>query len=323
MAAATTPYVAFADDDSWWAPGALTRAARAFDAHPRLAVVAARTLAGPRRAPRPHERGDGRSPCRPWTASGCHFADSRFVACGAVVRRDAFLAVGGFSDVVFFMGEEQMVALDLLAGWQLAYLDDVVAHHHPSSDRSRRAPSPIVRNDLLTTWMRRPLRVALGRTAHVVAAASRDPAHRMALQQLPARFARALAHRRCARGGRAPGSHAGGRARGAGRLRPALLARQDGGRRTTEMKKSSIWPDDVDEAVEVDRLGDVGVGGGCSCGGRPRRPRRSSARSRGCAEVFVALDLLQYLAPVLLRQVEVEEDEVGREASSYSPARRR
>ncbi|MEU8249160.1 glycosyltransferase [Nonomuraea sp. NPDC048916] len=32
---AETPYVAFADDDSWWAAGALELAAHLLDAHPR------------------------------------------------------------------------------------------------------------------------------------------------------------------------------------------------------------------------------------------------------------------------------------------------
>src|SRR4051794_9163761 len=41
------PYVAFADDDSWWAPGALAAAAEALENAPTLAVLVARLLVGP------------------------------------------------------------------------------------------------------------------------------------------------------------------------------------------------------------------------------------------------------------------------------------
>ena len=204
VAAATTPYVAFADDDSWWAPGALARAADAFDTHPRLAVVAARTLVGPDERLDPVSAEMARSPLPPPAADG----DATplpgppvlgFVACAAVVRRDAFLAAGGFSDVVFFMGEEQMLAIDLAsAGWHLAYLDEVVAHHHPSS--SARAPEArralIARNDLLTTWMRRPLGVVASRTAAMARAALTDPVQRSALRQAAGRIPRAVRERR-------------------------------------------------------------------------------------------------------------------------------
>ena len=66
-----------------------------------------------------------------------------FLACGAVVRREAYLAAGGFDDVVFFMGEEERLALDLATlGWGLAYVDEVVAHHHPSPTRDSSSGRP-------------------------------------------------------------------------------------------------------------------------------------------------------------------------------------
>ena len=161
--AAATPYVAFADDDSWWAPGALDRATALLDAHPRLALVAARVLVGDQERLDPVCAQMARSPLpRPVDLPGP--AVLGFVACGAVVRRSAFLDAGGFDPVVRFFGEEERLALDLAAeGWGLAYVDSVVAHHHPSSNRpastSRRALG--VRNELLTAVMRRPWPVVI------------------------------------------------------------------------------------------------------------------------------------------------------------------
>jgi GT2 family glycosyltransferase len=161
-----TPYVAFCDDDSWWERGALDRAADVLDRHPRLAVLAARVLVGPENrldptcdamahSPLPHEEDMPGPPVL------------GFLACGAVVRRDAFLDVGGFDARFGVGGEEELTAIDLArAGWGLAYVDSVVAHHHPSAVRNRSARQRRqARNALWTAWLRRPLGAAVRRTS--------------------------------------------------------------------------------------------------------------------------------------------------------------
>lgn len=196
VAAATTPYVAFADDDSWWAPGSLSHAAELFDSHPRVGLLGARILIGEQERLDPVCRlmGDSPLPTEPGALGPSVLG---FVACGAVVRRTAYLQVGGFSPVVFFLGEEKLLAQDLMvAGWQLAYVDDVVAHHHPNSVGSGRSGRDrlAVRNELLTTWMRRPAGVALRRSVAVVRA-RHDRAGLTGLVDALRRAPRALAAR--------------------------------------------------------------------------------------------------------------------------------
>jgi GT2 family glycosyltransferase len=168
--ALTTPVVAFSDDDSWWAPGALTRVARAFAAHPALGLVAARILVGS------DERLD--PTCAAMAGSPLDQAPGLpgvrvlgFVACGAAVRRTAFLEAGGFHPRMGVGGEETLLALDLAArGWGLAYLDDVVAHHDPQPDVARTDRDAVVlRNRLWAAWLRRPAAQALVETARALA----------------------------------------------------------------------------------------------------------------------------------------------------------
>jgi GT2 family glycosyltransferase len=191
---AGTPYVAFADDDSWWAPGALERAAEHFDHHPRLALLAARILVGPEERLDPVCGAMAASPLpRELDLPGPSVLG--FVACGAVVRRSAYLDVGGFDDVVEVFGEEDRLAVDLAAaGWGLAYADDVFAHHHPSTSRQpgRARQARQARNRLLTAVMRRPWPVV----ARLVAAMAADPVGRRGLGQAEPRLGRALARRR-------------------------------------------------------------------------------------------------------------------------------
>jgi N-acetylglucosaminyl-diphospho-decaprenol L-rhamnosyltransferase len=148
-----TPYAAFLDDDSWWEPGALTRAVDVLDRHPRVAVLAARVLVGDEERLDPVCRAMERSPL-PVATAGPGPAVLGFVACGAVVRRDAFLQAGGFDERYGIGGEEQPLAVRLAsAGWELRYVREVVAHHHPARSGTRSVrDAQILRNDLWTAW---------------------------------------------------------------------------------------------------------------------------------------------------------------------------
>ncbi|HEX6235189.1 MAG TPA: glycosyltransferase [Jiangellaceae bacterium] len=184
---AGTPYVAFADDDSWWAPGALERAARIMREHPRLAVLAAQVRVMPRDELDPlcQLLGDsplGRAPDLPGPSV------LGFMACAAVVHRGAFLTVGGFDDVVRFPGEEERVALDLAAaGMGLAYVDEVVAYHEPSPSRhsAGERKTAVMRSRVLTTMLRRSWPVVIGQLATAVRSGPEDRAGvRAAVPQL-------------------------------------------------------------------------------------------------------------------------------------------
>ena len=98
-----------------------------------------------------------------------------FVACGAVVRRAAYLACGGFEPRLGIGGEEELLAADLAAaGWRLVYAPEVVAHHHPApGPRGARRARVELRNALWSCWLRRPPARALRRTAALVAAGGR------------------------------------------------------------------------------------------------------------------------------------------------------
>ncbi|HEU4540227.1 MAG TPA: glycosyltransferase family 2 protein [Jiangellaceae bacterium] len=175
---AGTPYVAFADDDSWWAPGALERAARIMREHPRLAVLAAQVRVMPRDELDPFCRlmtdsPLGREPDLPGPSV------LGFMACAAVVHRGAFLAVGGFDDIVRFPGEEERVALDLAAaGLALAYVDEVVAYHEPSPSRhsTSERKAAVTRSRVLTSMMRRPWPVVARQLASAVRSGAGDRA---------------------------------------------------------------------------------------------------------------------------------------------------
>ncbi|HEX2284765.1 MAG TPA: glycosyltransferase family 2 protein [Mycobacterium sp.] len=179
VAACRTPYIAFCDDDSWWMPEAPGIGAELFDRHPSVGLLAARTIVWPQRREDPFttqlaNSALGRRPDLPGPSI------LGFMTCAAMVRKQAFEAAGGFSDILHFRGEEQLLALDMAAlGWDLCYCPQLVAIHQPSSTRAATAAQDAreLRNAVLTTWMRRPMRHCVKATGRLVRAALRDGEH--------------------------------------------------------------------------------------------------------------------------------------------------
>jgi Predicted glycosyltransferases len=181
---ADTPYVAFADDDSWWEAGSLHGVAQMLDQHPQLGLLVARIVVGPEQRLDPVCLDLAASPLKDPTLPGRPVLG--FVDCAAMVRVEAFRAAGGFDDIIRFPGEEARLAMDLAAGgWQLAYLDELLVHHHPSGPRDPRArEAAIVRSRLLTAVMRWPWRRVV---PIAIQSASAGPTTRSGLHQaLPA-----------------------------------------------------------------------------------------------------------------------------------------
>jgi GT2 family glycosyltransferase len=172
-----TPYVAFCDDDTWWEPGSLRRAADLLAARPRLAAVTARIVMEPQGAEDPvvRELRESPLPGPEWLPGP---ALGSFLAGATVLRTEAFRAGGGFHPGLWLGGEEELLACDLLRqGWWLAYAEELTVHHHASPLRDSTARRVLgIRNTLWFTWLRRPLLPALRRTGHLLRTVPRDAA---------------------------------------------------------------------------------------------------------------------------------------------------
>ena len=174
--AAQTRYVAFCDDDVWWAPGSLARAANVMDAYPRLAAITGRVLVGEDEFEDPTSTEMAASPLDnqlglPGTTV------MGFLAGACMLRRAAFVSVGGYHPRFFLGIEEGVMAMDFMSmDWVMAYLPDVMIHHHPSPRRdasSRRRL--ILRNALWCAWLRRPADSAWRETTRLLREARHEP----------------------------------------------------------------------------------------------------------------------------------------------------
>lgn len=172
-----TDYVAFCDDDTWWRPGALARAAALLDAHPHVASITGRIVVEPdlREDPITPELRDSPVPTPPHLPGPALVS---LLAGASMLRVRAFRQAGGFSARLWLGGEEELLALDLQRhGWWLCWAEDVVVHHAPSGRRDPRRRRRVgLRNTLWTCWLRRPAPAALRRSLAVLRQAPRDRA---------------------------------------------------------------------------------------------------------------------------------------------------
>ncbi|MBC5799625.1 MAG: glycosyltransferase family 2 protein [Candidatus Eremiobacteraeota bacterium] len=181
--AARSPYVAFCDDDCWWAEGSLPRAAALLDGHGDVALLNARVLVNDEARLDPACRLMSLSDL-PKTTACPGRTIAAYMAGACIMRRDAFLGVGGYHRRYHLGAEESLVALDLLAaGHAMIYCPDLVLHHYPSAaernpDQRRRL---VLRNRLWTTWLRHRTACAIAATAATARAGVCDPVARAAL----------------------------------------------------------------------------------------------------------------------------------------------
>lgn len=173
-ALARTPYVAFCDDDGYFERSGLEYAANALDAFPDIAVVNARIVVGPEQSLDPISAEMQASPL----PDSVPLPGKRllgFMAGAIVARRDAYLAVGGYSPKFFVGGEEETLAWPLVRrGWQLRYIPEVVVHHHPSLANYTRIRHFGIRNTLWNAWLHRPWPSAARYSGFIVRSAPKN-----------------------------------------------------------------------------------------------------------------------------------------------------
>lgn len=196
---AETPYVAFCDDDSWWEPGALTEVGDWLDGDPGIGLVAAHVLVGQAGTDDPTSAlmGTGTLDEHLEPSLRGRRGVTGFLACAAVVRRTAFLAVGGFEGRFGVGGEEELLALDLAeAGWKLVYAPRAIVRHYPSGHRSPVQRERLLhRNSLLTALLRYSPATVWRRARQILRTAGHRPAI-WGLSSVAAAAPWALAHRR-------------------------------------------------------------------------------------------------------------------------------
>ncbi len=116
ISAAEAPLVCMLDDDSWPEKGTPEAALNVMANHPRLAVAACYVH---RHGQEFHEMGG---------------LPGVFIGCGAVLRKDAATAVGGYpTDYGYYVEEYDLCARLWQAGWQVRWVESLRVCHNPAA----------------------------------------------------------------------------------------------------------------------------------------------------------------------------------------------
>ena len=164
------------DDDSYPLPGAVEILVAAFQRDPRLGIAGGRVIDVDARGLRVR---NGTEPgsfdwfFRPPGSEAAPlegFPACFFAQCGCVVRRSAFLDVGGCFEPFFFYGEElDLTARMVAAGWKVSYFPQATFEHRRERPTGRSSPAIRrmlvyrIRNQIWYFWLRFPLDVAIRR----------------------------------------------------------------------------------------------------------------------------------------------------------------
>lgn len=166
MRAARGEFLALQDDDSFFTRGSLRGALQKMAANPRLGAIAAREVMA--------DTGRTAEFAHRWRPADMVMEAQTgretlwFIACGAVLRREALEQAGYFpEDFIWGHGEIDLATRLIIAGWEVRYFPDIVTIHRKTS-ASRNADREVfykTRNLVWYWWRYLPVGVAARKTA--------------------------------------------------------------------------------------------------------------------------------------------------------------
>ena len=156
MRAATTEYVLLSDDDAYLLDAETIRQGLALMERDTAVAAVGFAMAAPDGAPWPKhmQASPASQPC---------FIPS-YIGFAHLIRRSAFLEVGGYRALYRFHGEEKDCCLRLMdAGYDIVYLPDppVVHLNDPTGRNVKRYLRYVIRNDCLGAMFNQPIPLAL------------------------------------------------------------------------------------------------------------------------------------------------------------------